>query len=80
MSDDPGRRVIVAASIDCLNLTLQTGERDIKVIEFVELFLTAPVGLDGSKDIWVEVIAGVGGGSGGSDEEAHLREVVQLYK
>lgn len=80
VSDDPGRRVIVAASIDCLNLTLQTGERDIKVIEFVELFLTAPVGLDGSKDIWVEVIAGVGGGSGGSDEEAHFREVVQLYK
>jgi hypothetical protein len=79
-SSDPARRVVVAASIDCLNLTMSNGHSDVKVIEFVELFLTAPIGLDGSKDIWVEIVAGVGGGSGGSDDEARFREVVQLYR
>jgi hypothetical protein len=59
---------------------MSNGHSDVKVIEFVELFLTAPIGLDGSKDIWVEIVAGVGGGSGGSDDEARFREVVQLYR
>lgn len=79
-SEDPNRRVVVAASIDCGAFDLKGSLEDVPVIEFVELFMTAPIGLDGSKDIWVEVIGGVGGGSGGSDAEARFREVVQLYK
>jgi len=53
---------------------------DVPVIEFVELFMAAPIGLDGSKDVWIEVIGSIGGGSGGGDEEARFREVVQLYR
>ncbi|PTX54650.1 putative Flp pilus-assembly TadE/G-like protein [Litoreibacter ponti] len=79
-SADANRRVLVAASIDCTSFELQGGASDIPVIEFVELFMIAPIGLDGSKDIWVEIIGGVGGGSGGSKAEARFREVVQLYK
>lgn len=79
-SPDPERRVIVAASIDCSGLNISAGADDVPVIEFVELFMTAPIGLDGTQDIWVEIIGGIGGGAGSSDQEARFREVVQLYR
>ncbi len=80
VSDDPARRVFVAASIDCTGNAVGGGSSNVPVLEYVEVFMMAPVGLDGTRDVWVEVIGGVGGGSIGNETDAVVRDVVQLYE
>jgi hypothetical protein len=51
----------------------------------VRLFMTEPVGSDGSSppklDLWVEVLGSAGGsGSGTSNTAGIFRDVVQLYR
>lgn len=80
-SSDPNRRVMVAAAIDCGSNNLQGDGRDnVPILEFVTIFMIKPIGLDGTRDFWVEVIGGLGGGSGGSGSTAVVRDVVKLYK
>lgn len=85
VSTDPKRRVVIAAAIDCTANPINGRADNVPVAEFVELFLTQPVGSGAgsppSFDLWVEVIgsAGVEGysstGTGGV-----FRDVVQLYR
>ena len=75
---DPDRRVFVAAAIDCVGNPVGGGERNVPVLEFVEVFMLAPVGVDGTRDVWVEVIGGLGG-VGGNQTDGIVRDVVQLY-
>jgi len=84
-SPDPERRVVIAAGIDCVANPINGHETDVPVKEFVELFITEPVGSDGGSpptfDFWVEVIGsagGAGGGAGGTG--GTFRDVVQLYR
>lgn len=84
-SPDPERRVVIAAGIDCTANPINGHETDVPVKEFVELFITQPVGSDGGSpptfDFWVEVIGpagGAGGGAGGTG--GTFRDVVQLYR
>lgn len=80
-STDPKRRVLVAAGIDCSGNALQgNGGADIPIKEFVEIFMIRPLGMDGTRDFYVEVIGGVGGGQGGTAESAIIRDVVRLYQ
>lgn len=79
-STDPGRRVMIAAGIDCLAENVRGGARNIQVKEFVEVFLPAAVGLDGTRDVWVEIIGSGGSAAGGASREAVFRDVVRLYK
>ncbi|MGB5865478.1 MAG: pilus assembly protein TadG-related protein [Sulfitobacter sp.] len=80
-STDPNRRVLVAAGIDCSANSLSgNGGNNIPVKEFVEIFMIRPIGLDGTRDFYVEVIGGAGGGQGGTGDAAIVRDVVRLYK
>lgn len=79
-SPNPNRRLFVAASIDCVGNVVKAGAKDLPVLEYVEVFMIAPIGLDGTKDVVVEIVGGVGGGTGGNDADALIRDVVQLYE
>ena len=83
MSSRPQRRVLVAAGIDCVANNINGATDDVPVEEFVELFLTHPVGDDGTNnfDIWVEVIGSAGGdGYSSAGPGGIFRDVVQLYR
>ncbi|OOY06276.1 pilus assembly protein TadG-related protein [Thioclava sp. F28-4] len=82
------RRVLIVAGIDCSAETgtvIKGAASGVPVKEFVKVFLTEPVGEDGSSpptmDIWGEVI---GSASNGDQEElgtgGMVRDVVQLYR
>lgn len=84
-SNDPERRVVVAAAVDCNANPVSGKTTNIPVKEFFRMFLTEPVGKDGASppnlDLWVEVVGsagGVGSGSGGYGGIFH--DVVQLYR
>lgn len=83
-SSNPKRRVIIAAAIDCNANPINGAATNVPVEEFVEIFLTEPVGSDGSSpptlDIWGEVIGTAGGGADGSGDAGIFRDVVQLYR
>jgi hypothetical protein len=85
VSSDPKRRVVIAAAIDCTANPINGKTSNVPVEEFVEVFMTEPVGAGSGSpakfDLWVEVIgtAGVSGyGSAGSG--GVFRDVVQLYR
>jgi hypothetical protein len=78
-SDDPDRRVMIAAAIDCA-ATPPQGASTVFAVEYVKVFLTEPVGATGSDfDIMVEVVDTAGGtGSGGLN--GVYQDFVQLYR
>ena len=79
-SDDVGRRVLVAAGIDCVANPISGGATDVPVGEFFEIFMIAPIGMDGTKDFYVEIVGSAGGGAGGDGSNAIVRDVVKLYR
>lgn len=81
VDSDPNRRVIVAAAIDCTSATISAGAQNVPVLEFVELFLTAPTGQTGSDAVNVEIIGSLGSGDrvGPNVTETTVRDVVRLY-
>jgi hypothetical protein len=78
-SEDPDRRVMVAAAVDC-TATPPQGQSTVFAVEYVKVFLTEPVGSTGSDfDIMVEVVDTAGGaGSGGLN--GVYQDFVQLYR
>lgn len=83
-SVDVNRRVVIAAGIDCTANPVSGSATNVPVEEFVKVFLTEPVGDDGSSpptlDIWGEVLGSAGGGAGGTGDAGIFRDVVQLYR
>jgi hypothetical protein len=79
-SNDAARRVLVAAAIDCNANPVQGRTEDVPVREFVEVFMLRPIGLDGTRDIWVEVIGSAGGSEAGNQSDALVRDVVRLVE
>ena len=83
-SADPKRRVVIAAGIDCTANPINGHETNVPVHEFIELFITEPVGSDASSpptfDFWVEVVGSAGGGGGGTSSSGIFHDVVQLYR
>ncbi|MES0827674.1 TadE/TadG family type IV pilus assembly protein [Ruegeria sp. SCP11] len=87
MSDKPERRVVNAAGVDCSKTVIKGKTENVPVTKFVSVFLTEPVGEDGSSppnfNIYGEVVGfpeveGVGGGGNGFG--GIFRDVVQLYR
>lgn len=81
-SADPERRVITVAGIDCTTTPVKGSMEDVPVIEFFRMFLTEPVGDNGSSpptvNMWAEIVGSAearGQGSGG-----FFHDVVQLYR
>lgn len=84
-SSNPDRRVIIVAAVDCAENEIKGAETDVPVKEFVKIFLTEPVGEDGSTppamDIWGEIIGSASnGGSEDTGTGGIVRDVVQLYR
>ncbi|WP_377192754.1 pilus assembly protein TadG-related protein [Ruegeria meonggei] len=87
MSDDPARRVVTAAGIDCAQNPVSGSTTGVPVTKFVAVFLTEPVGDDGgsppSFDIHGEVVGFpdvTGTGNGGNGFGGIFRDLVQLYR
>lgn len=78
-SGSPGRRVLVAAGIDCVANPISAGAT-VTADEFFEIFMISPIGLDGTKDFWVEIVGTAGAGAGGDGSNAIVRDVVKLYR
>jgi hypothetical protein len=83
-SADPERRVVVAAAIDCDANPISGRTTGVPVKEFVKMFLTEPVGNDGTTptklDLWVEVVGPAGGNGGSNGAEGIFHDVVQLFR
>jgi Putative Flp pilus-assembly TadE/G-like len=84
-SNNPERRIVIAAGIDCAANPINGSEVGVPVEEFFKLFLTEPVGDDGASppnvDIWAEIVGSAGGSGAGSGAIAsRFRDVVQLYR
>ena len=77
-SNDPDRRVVIAAGIDCTTNPVKGSMNNVPVQEFVKLFMTEIVGLDDPFDMYVEVVGSAESGSAGSGGIFH--DVVQLYR
>ena len=77
-SNDPDRRVVVAAGIDCLANPISGNTSNVPVQEFVKLFMTEPVGDTNTFAMFVEVVGSAESGSGGIGGIFH--DVVQLYR
>ena len=77
---DPNRRVLVAAAIDCTGITATANLQDVPVLDFVELFMTQPTGLDGGDTVNVEVIGSLGGKTLPKTRDVVVRDVVRLFK
>ncbi|MAM62281.1 pilus assembly protein TadG-related protein [Maritimibacter sp. UBA3975] len=78
-SEDPARRVISAAVVDCGANAVTAGSRDVPVLGYAELFLMAPVGLDGTDGLAVEIVGQIGPSPADNVTGAALRDVVRLY-
>ncbi|WP_114284101.1 TadE/TadG family type IV pilus assembly protein [Candidatus Halocynthiibacter alkanivorans] len=84
-SNNPERRIVIAAAIDCNANPINGAEVGVPVEEFFKLFLTEPVGQDGATppnvDIWAEIVGSAGGsGAGAGAIASRFRDVVQLYR
>ena len=77
---DPNRRVLVAAAIDCSGLSATADLRNVPVLDFVELFMTQPTGLDGGNTVNVEVIGSLGGRTPPVTRDLVVRDVVRLFE
>jgi hypothetical protein len=79
-STDTARRNLIAAAVDCTANNIQGNTSGVVPLEYVELFLTEPVGTTGNDtNIFVEVIGGAGGFGSGASVGAY-RDIVQLYR
>jgi Flp pilus assembly protein TadG len=83
-SNDPDRRVVIAAAIDCQAHPITGRATNVPVEEFFRMFLTEPVGTDAlsppTLDLWVEVVGSAGGPGAGGGPGAIFHDVVQLYR
>ncbi|WP_096787454.1 Tad domain-containing protein [Rhodobacter sp. CZR27] len=81
-STDPERRVITVAGIDCTTTPVRGSMEDVPVVEFFRMFLTEPVGDDGTSpptvDMWAEIVGSAEARSSGSG--GYFHDVVQLYR
>jgi len=79
MSQDPDRRVLVAAAVDCS--TLPPGNAsDVPVLDFYRIFMTNIAGQPETNDVWVEVIEHVDPFGGGEPGSGFAHDFVQLYR
>lgn len=83
-SNDPERRVIIAAGIDCAANPISGRTTNVPVHQFVKMFITEPVVDNGGSvsalDIYAEIIGSAGGNGGSNGAAGIVHDVVQLYR
>lgn len=83
-SNDPERRTVVAAGIDCTANPINGAATDVPVEEFFRLFLTEPVGSDGASpptlNLYAEIVGTAEATGNGSGSSGLFHDVVQLYR
>jgi Flp pilus assembly protein TadG len=80
VSPDLERRTVIAAAIDCSTIGNGGGRTTVAPLEYVKIFLTEPVGIQGNEaDIYGEVIGSAGGIGSGATTGA-FNDFVQLYR
>lgn len=80
VSDDPARRVLVTAIVDCNNISVDAGITTAPVLDFAEVFMTAPSGMGGGDSLVVEILGSLGGNPAGDSPESQSRRVIRLYE
>ena len=80
LDNDPTRRLIVAAAIDCSGLSANADLSNVPVLDFVELFLNSPAGANKANTINVEVVGKLGRGLVPRSPDVTTRDVVRLYQ
>jgi len=76
--DMPDRRVISVAVINCIEEGVIGATANVKVLEYIDIFLTEPMGVyDGNNDLYAEII---GPTAQGSLKKDIMRYITQLYK
>ncbi len=80
VSPDLERRTVIAAAIDCSTIGSGGGRMTVTPLEYVKIFLTEPVGIQGNEaDIYGEVIGSAGGIGSGATTGA-FNDFIQLYR
>ena len=80
VSPDLERRTVIAAAIDCSAIGTGGGRKTVTPLEYVKIFLTEPVGIQGNEaDIYGEVV-GSAGGIGSGATTGVFNDFVQLYR
>jgi len=80
VSPDLERRTIIAAAVDCTTLSGGGGRTTVTPLEYVKVFLTEPVGVQGNEaDIYGEVVGSAGGVGSGATTGA-FNDFIQLYR
>lgn len=77
---DLARRVLTVAAVDCSGSNNLGLSANVKVKEFVDVFMLRPVGLDGSLDLNVEIIGSASSRKPSVNAEVSIRDVVQLVR
>ncbi len=77
LSDNPDRRVLYGAVLDCTDLPSGGSGGPVPVVAFAKFFLTEPVPGSGDNNIYVELIGVVEPGTVANDV---ARDLVQLYR
>lgn len=77
LGDDPDRRMLYAAVLNCQTLAITGASGGPAPVEaFVRLFITEPLGTGVENTVWVEIVSVL---NPGVDSDV-LRDVVQLYR
>ena len=80
VSPDLERRTVVAAAIDCSTIASGGGRTTVTPLEYVRVFLTEPIGVQGNEsDIYGEVV-GSAGGVGSGATTGQFNDFIQLYR
>lgn len=80
VSPDLERRTVIAAAIDCSAIGNGGGRTTVTPLEYVKIFLTEPVGIQGNEaDIYGEVV-GSAGGVGSGATTGVFNDFIQIYR
>lgn len=80
ISADPARRVIVTAFVDCSGGGINASVDTLPIIDYAEVFLLSPAGLDATGSVQVEILGGLSSDPQNNVTNARVRPVVRLYE
>lgn len=80
ISTDPARRVIVTAFVDCSGAGLNASVETLPIIDYAEVFLLSPAGLNSSANLQVEILGGLSEDPDDNVTNGRMRSVVRLFE
>ncbi len=79
ISADPARRVVVTAFVDCSGGGINASVETLPIIDYAEVFLLSPAGLDPAGTLQVEILGGLSSDPQDNVTNARVRSLVRLY-